>query len=228
MPQECSVCRHPDRADIDRRLIEKQPLRNVAEHSGTSVTALHRHKAHLAVALTKAAGAREAADATTLLQRVEELIQSCKGIAERANRAKQWQSATSALRECRCNLALLAELSGQLQSGGGVKVGIGVTVNAAGGGEISSSEATKQILAMCGEPRLRDWLKDCLSRAGDRSIYFPLEAMEPETMVKQLSASKELREKTRGALIEADLVERPSFGRERDYVLPGTGASDGK
>jgi hypothetical protein len=44
MPRTCTVCAHPERAAIDKALVDGQPLRNIAEHFGTSTTALHRHK----------------------------------------------------------------------------------------------------------------------------------------------------------------------------------------
>jgi hypothetical protein len=129
MPQECSVCIHPQRAQIDRKLVERVPLRTIqSAHGGTTASSLQRHKrGHLAQSLTRAAEAKEVTRADSLLERIEELISTCKSIAEQANKAKQWQSACAALRECRCNLALLGELSGELRRGNGVNVG--VTVN---------------------------------------------------------------------------------------------------
>jgi hypothetical protein len=44
MPRTCTICQHPQRAAIDKALVAGEPLRNIAEHFGTSTTALHRHK----------------------------------------------------------------------------------------------------------------------------------------------------------------------------------------
>jgi hypothetical protein len=114
--QPCTICRSPRRAEIDRQLVERVPLRRIAEQCGTSVTALHRHShAHVAQSLTQAKQASEVADADSLLGRVEQLISRSQRIAERAERAKQWSPAVAALREVRCCLELLAELQGELR-----------------------------------------------------------------------------------------------------------------
>jgi hypothetical protein len=44
MPRICTICTHPERGAIDKVLVAAEPLRNIAEHFGTSTTALHRHK----------------------------------------------------------------------------------------------------------------------------------------------------------------------------------------
>ncbi len=76
---------------------------------------MHRHREHIPAALTKAEQAHEVAQATTLLGRIEGLIQDCRAISQKAQRARQWQAAVSALRELRGCLELLGKLSGELQ-----------------------------------------------------------------------------------------------------------------
>jgi hypothetical protein len=46
MPRTCTVCTHPDKAEIDRLLLEGKPFRYVAAQYGTSTSALVRHKAN--------------------------------------------------------------------------------------------------------------------------------------------------------------------------------------
>jgi hypothetical protein len=222
MPTNCTVCIHPERAQIDKKLVDSVPLRRIiAVHGGTSVTSLQRHKrAHLASSLTKAKAAEEVASADSLLERIEWLIESCKGIADRANKAKQWQSATSALRECRCNLALLAELSGQLRTpqpgapvnGGVVNVGVGVRIENGSNGNgnnddpaITGAEAQSKIIELCRTDRFAEWMKHCLYEAGRREIYFPLEEMTDEDLIKRLNANWELRTRVRLCLVKASL-----------------------
>lgn len=128
--QPCSVCTSPQRAEIDRLLVERVPLRRIAERSGTSVTALHRHgHAHVAQGLVKAKEANEIAEANSLLGRVEQLMSRSERIAGRAERAKQWSPAVAALREVRACLELLAELQGELKrtQNNNVYVSLGIT-----------------------------------------------------------------------------------------------------
>ena len=78
MARPCSVCRHPNRAEIDRALISGEPLADVSERSGISSQSLIRHRAaHVpttsmqegaqAIAVAEAThGAGLVRDATTL------------------------------------------------------------------------------------------------------------------------------------------------------------------
>src|ERR1044071_5999555 len=60
----CSICRHPDRGEIDRALLSFSPsLRNIAEQYSAATTCLHRHLSNCLqedVALAR----REAAERT--------------------------------------------------------------------------------------------------------------------------------------------------------------------
>jgi hypothetical protein len=115
MPQVCSVCKHPQRAEIDHLLVEQhEPLRNIAKKHGTTLASLYRHKKHLPLALTKAKEAQEVADAGTLLARVGVLIARLEGLATKAEDGKQWPAAGGALREVGRCLRLLGELSREL------------------------------------------------------------------------------------------------------------------
>jgi hypothetical protein len=118
MPMPCRTCKHPRRAKIDEALVTGETsLLEIGQSFGLSPAALHRHKAHIPEALVVAKQAREASDATTLLERVESLISECHDISARAQRDKQWVAATGALREVRLCLELLGKLSGELQQG---------------------------------------------------------------------------------------------------------------
>lgn len=125
----CAVCRHPSRDKIDRALVAHTSFRTIVKQHGTSPAALSRHKGHLSTALVKSAEARQAASATSLFERVEQVIGDCRAIAERANKAKSWASAVAALREVRGCLELLGKLSGELgQSGNGTSVHVSTAV----------------------------------------------------------------------------------------------------
>jgi len=116
MPMPCATCKHSQRAKIDEALVTgTSTLLELSQTYALSTTALHRHKTHIPAALVVAKQAREATEATTLLERVESLIRDCHHIAARAQREKQWIAATGALREVRLCLELLGKVSGELQ-----------------------------------------------------------------------------------------------------------------
>ena len=68
MPRTCSICRHPERAAIDKALVAGTPLpRITALYRETSEDALFRHKAsHLPVVLARAQQDRQQARAADL------------------------------------------------------------------------------------------------------------------------------------------------------------------
>ena len=44
MAKGCSICRHDERAQIDQALLDGEPYRNIANRTGTSTSALYRHR----------------------------------------------------------------------------------------------------------------------------------------------------------------------------------------
>ena len=46
MPRTCTICSHPQRADIDKALVGNESNRDVSNRFGPSVPALQRHRAH--------------------------------------------------------------------------------------------------------------------------------------------------------------------------------------
>lgn len=121
MARTCTVCLHPKLDEINAALIRSDTLRNIAENSGTSITALHRHKAeHLPVSLLKAAEAKEIQAGGTLMEQLIALHRSTLEILETAKAAGSLETALKAISQARGNLELLAKLEGALASGGNV------------------------------------------------------------------------------------------------------------
>jgi hypothetical protein len=79
MPRTCTICTHAEREAIDRALVARQPLRNIALCFGTSPTALFRHKSDHLPRLLAQAERREVAAATTLqVQRATQEVAEAK------------------------------------------------------------------------------------------------------------------------------------------------------
>lgn len=130
MPQACSVCSLKDRAAVDRMLVEGVPLRRIAEQSGTSVTALHRHKAHVPATLATAKQAEQVADAGTLLSQVQTLLSQAKRLTDAAEHAKDLRTALTGCRAIGSTLELLGKVSGQLTSQINVTGNLSLTLKA--------------------------------------------------------------------------------------------------
>ena len=115
MPRRCSICQHPQHADIDAALVAGGSYREVARDYSASEAALFRHKQeHIPALLAKAEDAAMVASADTLLEQVRTLQRRALGILDTAEHAGDLRAATAAIREARECIMLLAKLMGEL------------------------------------------------------------------------------------------------------------------
>jgi len=113
MPRTCTVCSHPDRAAIDQALVSGQSYRSIAKRSGTSPSALLRHReSHLSTTLVKANAAREVVRADDLLAKVEELEAEARRIGRKAEREGDLRCAIASVKQIMEIVELLARLLG--------------------------------------------------------------------------------------------------------------------
>ena len=85
MPRTCTVCRHPDRASVDRALVQRRPFRDIAHQFGVSKdAAVRHHDEHLPAALAEARRAADVAAAIDVMaearrcfERVNLLFAAC-------------------------------------------------------------------------------------------------------------------------------------------------------
>ena len=97
MPPVCTLCRHPDRAEIDAALVvPAEPLRIIAERFGTSAATLLRHKDHLPRALVVAVEAAAVAQADTLLEKVHTIEADARRLLEKAEKSGDFRCAIAA------------------------------------------------------------------------------------------------------------------------------------
>ena len=71
MAKRCSVCSHPSQAEIDRGLLAAVPYRTLAGKFDLSLSALWRHKKHLAGRLSLDRRRQDQAHQDALLERLE-------------------------------------------------------------------------------------------------------------------------------------------------------------
>lgn len=119
MPRTCTVCAHPNRAEIDRALMAGGAFRNIAERYGTSATALTRHKKeHVPGHVAKAKEAAQVADADDLLQQLKALRNKAISILQQAEKAGDYRTALMGIREARGCIETLMEVEGELDRRG--------------------------------------------------------------------------------------------------------------
>jgi hypothetical protein len=116
VPQVCRICTHEDRKEIDRALVRGESMRGIVARYGTvGRMSLQRHrKDHLPELLAKAYEAERMAEADELLMDVRRLQERTLLMLQEAEKAGDLRTALAAVREARHNLALLAEMRGEL------------------------------------------------------------------------------------------------------------------
>ena len=115
MPQTCTICRHERRNEIDQALLDCESLRNIARRTGTSTTALHRHKTqHIPTSLALAKETAEEIQAGTLLERLLSLGRVTEEILREARGTKNHVIALQAIGRIERQLEFQARLSGEL------------------------------------------------------------------------------------------------------------------
>jgi hypothetical protein len=115
MPRTCTICSHPQRADIDAAAIAGASYRTIAHQFTVSRDALMRHKAdHLLAELVKAKQAEDVSRATDLLTMATNRDKIALALLSRAERAGDLKTAVQALRVSLVSLELLARLRGEL------------------------------------------------------------------------------------------------------------------
>ncbi len=115
MPRACTICGHPERADIETALVAREPYRDIARRHSVSKDACSRHaKEHLPALLAKAREAEEASRADDLLKQVRALQAKTLNLLLKAEEAGELRTALAGIREARGNVELLAKLSGEL------------------------------------------------------------------------------------------------------------------
>ena len=115
MVRTCTICRHEDRAEVERALVQREPYRHIATRYDVSTGALQRHaREHLPELLAKAHEAEQAARADELLMDVRRLQEKTLLTLQHAEASGEWSVLLRAVREARENIELLARLRGEL------------------------------------------------------------------------------------------------------------------
>jgi hypothetical protein len=116
MTRVCTVCSHPNRAEIeDAVVIHSQAKRRIASQYGVGEKAVRHHiREHLPALLALARDAEQASRADTLLDRIEDLQARTLAILEATEETNEHRTALAAIREARGNLELIGEVTKEL------------------------------------------------------------------------------------------------------------------
>jgi len=128
MSRKCSICGHPQRDEIDKRLARGDSIAGITRDiAGISEDSLARHKeSHLPKALVSSQKAEEEARADSILQEVKNLKAKALSLLEKAESSGDLKTALQGIRETRGCLELMARVLGELRE---QDINVNVSVN---------------------------------------------------------------------------------------------------
>ena len=119
MPNTCSICTHPQRAEIEKALVAGEPLRDIAGRCPASRSALHRHKQeHLPAHLVKAAEEESVGQAIDVVRQLKAINAACLEILQSSRADKSHSISLKAVDRIHRQIELQAKLLGELQEAG--------------------------------------------------------------------------------------------------------------
>lgn len=117
MGMTCSICSREDREQVDLAIVSGEPQRAIASRFGVSRAAVQRHaQRHVSPAIAAVHAERVEQGATSLLARVEHLIERTDKLLGDAEQNGRVTTALGAVRELRSLLELLGKASGELST----------------------------------------------------------------------------------------------------------------
>lgn len=125
MAMTCTICRHPQRDDIETALIAGESLRGIERRFGVSDDALDRHrKVDIPELMAQSKQARAEVRGDTLYDRLRLLNAETLQILQEAKEAKNPDLALRAINRIERQLELEAKLLGQIDESTKVAIGI--------------------------------------------------------------------------------------------------------
>lgn len=123
MPQVCSLCRHPQKAEVNAALVAgSDPLRHIAARFGTSTGSLRRHREHIPRALCRAAEAAAETEADDLLERTRTLETAARRLLRKAEEDGDLRAAIAAVKAALDVVELLHRVAAEQKSEAGALV----------------------------------------------------------------------------------------------------------
>lgn len=113
----CKACRHPQTEALTLELIQKVPMREIADKYGLSLSCVARHKKHVPESFAKTEEARHVAEAGSVMRKIAELDERADDIYRQASEGNDPALALKALKELREITGLYAKLTGEIQTG---------------------------------------------------------------------------------------------------------------
>lgn len=118
MSQTCNICRHPQRAEVERAMLGNVSCRKIAQLYQTSASCVSRHRHHIPEALLGAARSSKNQEDSELAKATDKLLVEVRGMQRRLRLSRKRNTVEVAdlllkiSREIRALLELRSRLSG--------------------------------------------------------------------------------------------------------------------
>ena len=122
MGMTCSICRHPEREQIDKAILAGDSMRNIAKRYGSTEATIHRHKKHLPEYLILAKEAEQATRADDLMQDLQDLRERALSLLQQAEDAGNYNACVGLIAQARKTIETLAEVRGELNRSATVNI----------------------------------------------------------------------------------------------------------
>lgn len=117
MGRICTICASESRDEIDACIVSGESSYSLADRFGVSASAIQRHaKRHLSAALAAMESREQADRGSSLLERVEGLIERAEILYTAATEEGKAQQALAVIKELRGCLELLGKATGELDT----------------------------------------------------------------------------------------------------------------
>lgn len=112
MSKVCGICSHPNRLEIDRKLMQGRTLAGLSREYNVSDDTLTNHRDnHISRQLVQAWEKKELMEGMNILSEIEDLIKRTKDILDIAEKKKQYGLALNAIKEARGSYELLSKIA---------------------------------------------------------------------------------------------------------------------
>lgn len=117
MSRRCAICSHPQRLEIERRIIQGASRAEISRTYGMSATAVNRHELnHIPQLLIKARDVATVASADVLIAELKGLKDTAEEIMLQCKEDKNYRAALYAIQQLKGLIELCAKLAGELKS----------------------------------------------------------------------------------------------------------------
>lgn len=116
MPQKCTVCNHPNTAEIEQRIVEGVAHTTIADQFGLNHLAIRRHsEMHLPEKLVRHVRENQSNQAEGILDGISDLLDRTKNILDKAEAKGHQRLALDAIKEARGTYELLSKIAVKLE-----------------------------------------------------------------------------------------------------------------